>query len=308
MGGMGGCAMIGQTMINIGSGARHRLSEGSAAFFLFLIVMLAYPLIDNIPISGLCGVMFTVVVKTMDWPSWKLMAIAAMPDAWRVQYLPPGMAKAKIRRADALTVFIVTSVTCFTDLAVGVGCGTVFACLMFAKESSKLINVDGEEQVKVDLLRQAAGDVKFYQVRGILFFGSVSRFLDLFDVERDPENVELVFDAGFISDHSAVEALKKLGERYSDAGKSLTLRQLHVRCQSLLQNAETLLEQKVLIRDAVSLPKLCIATSNPSAPSTDKVHPCPPDEDMTMEPVSPLLSPKVNSPQLPSAVIGESEA
>lgn len=281
LGGMGGCAMIGQTMINIGSGGRTRLAEGFAAFFLLLVLVLAYPLIDNIPISALCGVMFTVVVKTMQWDSFKLMAIAALPDSWRVKYLSPATAKSKIRRADALIVVIVTVVTCFTDLAVGVGCGVVFAALMFAKESAECISFYEEDMTSASytsVCNETGKHVKFYQVRGTLFFGSTHKFLDYFDVDKDPDDVQLVFDSLFISDHSAVEALKKLGDRYADVGKSLTLQHLHPGSKRILRNAESLLERKVMISDDAPVPRSWIAVDQQNGhkmPHYDvEVSPC----------------------------------
>merc|ERR1711972_214993 len=222
LGGMGGCAMLGQSMININSGARTRLSSAVAGVVLLLVVMVAYPAINVIPTSALVGVMFNVVVHTFEWSSLKLMLLAALPLRMRRACLSEVRSRHKIRRADALVILCVTVVTLVSDLAIAVGVGMAVSCVMFVFDSASLISASSREVQDV-----ATGQrVKFYDVHGVLFFGSCTQFLALFDAEGDPEDVRLVFHAGYIADYSAIEALNKLGERYGAHGKRVRLQQL----------------------------------------------------------------------------------
>merc|ERR1711972_677587 len=222
LGGMGGCAMLGQSMININSGARTRLSSAVAGVVLLLVVMVAYPAINIIPTSALVGVMFNVVVHTFEWRSLKLMLLAALPLRLRRACFSEVRSRQKIRRADALVILVVTVVTLVSDLAIAVGVGMAVSCVMFVFDSASLISASSREVVDV-----ATGQsVKFYDMHGVLFFGSCSEFLALFDAEADPDDVRLVFHAGYIADYSAIEALNKLGERYGAYGKRVRLQQL----------------------------------------------------------------------------------
>mmetsp|Transcript_82021 Transcript_82021/g.240787 ORF Transcript_82021/g.240787 Transcript_82021/m.240787 type:complete len:632 (-) Transcript_82021:19-1914(-) len=240
--GMGGCAMIGQSMINIGSGARHRVSSITAGVSLLIIVVVAGPAINCIPVSALVGVMFNVVFHTFDWKSLKLMVLAAMPEKMRRKVFSKTTSEKKIRRFDAVIILAVTLVTLFTDLATAVGVGMLLALFSFALESSELISI---------VPRHGGNGTnpgeKVYEVHGILFFGSTSKFLELFDEENDPEVVHLVFEAGYIMDFSALEALNKLGERYGALGKRLTLQELKPRSSRLVSNAAGLLVEEITL-------------------------------------------------------------
>merc|ERR1712060_578838 len=214
--------MLGQSMINISSGARTRLSSAVAGVVLLLVVMVAYPAINVIPTSALVGVMFNVVVHTFEWRSLKLMLLAALPLKVRRACFSERRSQQKIRRADALVILIVTVVTLVSDLAIAVGVGMAVSCAMFVFDSASLISASSREVQDV-----ATGETtKFYDIHGVLFFGSCTQFLALFDAEQDPDDVRLVFHAGYIADYSAIEALNKLGERYGAYGKRVRLQQL----------------------------------------------------------------------------------
>merc|ERR1712203_636868 len=222
LGGMGGCAMLGQSMININSGARTRLSSAVAGVVLLLVVMVAYPAINVIPTSALAGVMFNVVVHTFEWSSLKLMLLAVLPLRLRRACFSEVRSQQKIRRADALVILLVTVVTLVSDLAIAVGVGMAVSCAMFVFDSASLISASSKEVEDV-----ATGErVKFYDIHGVLFFGSCTQFSALFNAKEDPNDVRLVFQAGFIADYSAIEALNKLGERYGAYGKRVRLQQL----------------------------------------------------------------------------------
>uniref|UniRef100_A0A7S1RMC9 SLC26A/SulP transporter domain-containing protein n=1 Tax=Alexandrium catenella TaxID=2925 RepID=A0A7S1RMC9_ALECA len=239
--GMGGCAMIGQSMINVGSGARHRVSSICAGVTLMLIVLVAGPVVNRIPVSALVGVMFNVVYHTFEWHSLKLILLAAMPEKTRLKLFSKKTGHQKMRRFDAVIIVAVTLVTLFTNLATAVGVGMLLALFAFALESADLISV----------VTRASGGVeaktKIYEVHGILFFGSTSKFLELFDEDGDPEDVRLVFPSGYIADYSAVEALNKLGERYGAKGKRLTLQQLEPRSTRIVSSAAGLLVEEITL-------------------------------------------------------------
>merc|ERR1712060_714150 len=222
LGGMGGCAMLGQSMININSGARTRLSSATAGVVLLLVVMVAYPAINIIPTAALVGVMFNVVVHTFEWRSLKLMLLAVLPLRLRRACFSEVRSRQKIRRADALVILVVTVVTLVSDLAIAVGVGMAVSCIMFVFDSASLISASSREVPDVT----TGQIVKFYDIHGVLFFGSCTQFLSLFDAKDDPDDVRLVFHAGFIADYSAIEALNKLGERYGAYGKRVRLQQL----------------------------------------------------------------------------------
>jgi len=232
-GGMGGCAMIGQSMINIVSGARMRVSSVCAGVCLLLIVVAVGPVINRIPVSALVGVMFNVVFHTFEWGSLKLMALAAMPLTLRRKFFSEATSKKKIRRADALVILAVTVVTVLTNLATAVACGMLLSLFMFALDSSELISVTSRTTHD----SSSGNIVKYYDVHGILFFGSTARFLQFFDEDSDPEDVYLAFESGYIADFSAIEALNKLGERYGTHGKRITLQELKPRSCRILSKA-----------------------------------------------------------------------
>ena len=216
-GGMGGCAMIGQSMINVNSGGRKRLSGVAAALFLLIFILFASPLIERIPMAALVGVMFVVVVATFEWSSLRIMG--------------------KIPATDAFVLILVSAVTVMTDLAVAVVVGVIVSALVFAWEHAKHINIrsyDDENGSRV------------HELNGPLFFGSVKNFLELFDAEDDPEDVIIEFQNSRVADHSAIEAIDTLAERYIKSGKTLHLRHLNEDCRRLLRKAGDLVEVNVL--------------------------------------------------------------
>ncbi len=216
-GGMGGCAMIGQSMINVNSGGRQRLSGISAALFLLMFIMFASDLIEIIPMAALVGVMFVVVIATFEWSSFRIMG--------------------KIPKKDAFVLVLVSAVTVLTDLAIAVVVGVIVSALFFAWGHARHIHVksyDDEDGSRV------------YALNGPLFFGSVKNFLDLFTPANDPDDVIIEFQNSRVVDHSAIEAIDNLAEKYIKAGKRLHLRHLSPECVELLTKAGDLVEVNVL--------------------------------------------------------------
>ncbi len=216
-GGMGGCAMIGQSMINVNSGGRQRLSGVAAALFLLMFILFASPLIERIPMAVLVGVMFVVVLATFEWSSLRIMG--------------------KIPATDAFILILVSAVTVFTDLAIAVVVGVIVSALVFAWEHAKHINItsyDDEQGSRV------------HELNGPLFFGSVKNFLELFSPADDPDDVIIEFQNSRVADHSAIEAIDTLAERYIRAGKTLHLRHLSEECRQLLRKAGDLVEVNVM--------------------------------------------------------------
>ncbi len=216
-GGMGGCAMIGQSMININSGGRGRLSGISAALFLLCFILFASDLIEMIPLAALIGVMFIVVIGTFEWSSLRILR--------------------KIPKADAFVLVLVSGVTVVTDLAVAVVVGVIVSALVFAWETAKRMDAD----THID-----ENGVKIYTLRGPLFFGSIHSFKNLFDPRNDPGEVVVDFANTRVCDHSAVEAIDALAERYLNAGKSLHIKHLSPECRKLLTKAGDLVEVNVI--------------------------------------------------------------
>jgi sulfate permease, SulP family len=212
-GGMGGCAMIGQSMINVNSGGHKRLSGVAAALFLLAFILFASSLIEQIPMAALVGVMFIVVLGTFEWSSIRIFN--------------------KIPRHDAFVLVLVSAVTVATDLAIAVVVGVIVAALVFAWEHAKHINV----QSYID-----ANGSKVYELNGPLFFGSVKNFRDLFSPDDDPDDVIIEFQNSRVADHSAIEAIDSLAEQYIKAGKQLHLRHLSEECRQLLDKAGDLVE------------------------------------------------------------------
>lgn len=216
-GGMGGCAMIGQSMININSGGRGRLSGISAALFLLFFILFASPLIEIIPIAALTGVMFMVVLGTFEWASFRLLG--------------------RIPLSDTLIGISVAVITVFTDLAIAVMVGIIISALVFAWQHAKHLHINSY------INDQGS---KVHELNGPLFFGSVRNFSELFDPKSDPDDVILEFKNSRVYDHSAIEAIDSLALRYIKAGKKLHLRHLSEECKLLLKNAESLIEVNVL--------------------------------------------------------------
>jgi SulP family sulfate permease len=216
-GGMGGCAMIGQSMINVNSGGHKRLSAIAAALFLLAFILFASNLIEQIPMAALVGVMFIVVLGTFEWTSLRIIR--------------------KIPRTDAFVLVLVSAVTVVTDLAIAVVVGVIVSAVAFAWEHAKHINVKGYDD---------ENGSRVYELNGPLFFGSVKGFLDLFDPANDPDDVIIEFQNSRVADHSAIEAIDNLAEKYIKAGKTLHLRHLSIECAQLLENAGDLVEVNVM--------------------------------------------------------------
>lgn len=217
IGGMGGCAMIGQSMINVSSGGQGRLSGIAAALFLLSFILFASPLIEQIPIAALVGVMFMVVIGTFEWATFRIVG--------------------RIPRHDAFVLILVSVVTVFTDLAIAVITGVIVSALVFAWEHARRIAVKS---------RALADGSKLYELEGPLFFGSVSSFRDLFAVDTDPPEVVIDFRNSRVCDHSALEAIDSLAERYLATGKRLHLLHLSEDCRHLLKKAGGLCEVNVI--------------------------------------------------------------
>lgn len=216
-GGMGGCAMIGQSMINVNSGGHQRLSGIAAALFLLSFILFASELIEHIPMAALIGVMFMVVLGTFEWSSLRIIR--------------------KIPRTDAFVLVLVSGVTVATDLAVAVVVGVIVSALAFAWEHASHIHVNGYDD---------ENGSRVYELNGPLFFGSVKSFMELFDPENDPDDVIIEFQNSRVADHSAIEAIDSLAERYIKLGKSLHLRHLSEECKILLTKAGDLVEVNVM--------------------------------------------------------------
>lgn len=207
-GGMGGCAMIGQSMINVNSGGRGRASGISAALFLFFYIILGSSLIEMIPIAALVGVMFMVVLCTFEWSSIRILR--------------------KIPRSDAFILIFVSVVTVLTDLATAVILGVVLSSLVFAWQKSKRIF----SETKIE------EGVKVYEIQGPLFFGSAKSFLELFDIKKDPKHIEIDFKNSRVCDHSAIEAINTVITKYTSHKKQVKLSNLSPDCLSAVKKSE----------------------------------------------------------------------
>ncbi|GLQ35720.1 sodium-independent anion transporter [Amylibacter marinus] len=213
-GGMGGCAMIGQSMINVNSGGRTRLAGISAALFLLVFILFASGIIELIPLAALVGVMFMVVIGTFAWQSIRLMR--------------------RIPRSDGLVIVLVTVVTVLEDLAIAVVVGVIVSALVYAWNAASQI------QAKAHPSKSEKG-ARVYDITGPLFFGSATRFQELFDPESDPESVILDFDGSRVVDESALQAIEAVAAKYNAAGKTLKLRHLSRDCHALLSKAGQLI-------------------------------------------------------------------
>jgi SulP family sulfate permease len=216
-GGMGGCAMIGQSIINIKSGGRGRLSGIVAALALLAFVLFGSGFIEQVPIAALVGVMFMVVIGTFAWSSFKV---------WN-----------KVPKADVIVILLVTLLTVVFDLAIAVLVGVVVSSLVFAWENAKRIrarkHIDGH-------------GVKHYEIYGPLFFGCIELFNSKFDPKNDPDEVVIDFKESRIVDQSAIECVNKLTERYLKNGKNIHLRHLSSDCVKLIKKAEKICDVNVL--------------------------------------------------------------
>ena len=216
-GGMGGCAMVGQSIININSGGSGRLSGITAALALLAIILLGAPLIEQIPVAVLIGVMFMVVIGTFKWSSLRLFG--------RVPHL------------DLLITGVVMVVTVFADLAVAVILGVILSALVFAWEHAK--------KIRVQKYTNDGGNT-VYELIGPIFFASIHNFQELFQPNEDAQDVIIDFKRSRVADHSALEAVDQLAERFEKAGKRLHLVHLSPECRLLLKKAGDLVEVNVV--------------------------------------------------------------
>ena len=214
---MGGCAMIGQSLININSGGRGRLSGVTAALALLSFILVASKLIEMVPIAALVGVMFVVVIKTFEWASFKMMG--------------------QVPKKDAFIIVLVSAVTVISDLAIAVLTGVIVSALIFAWEHAKHVSVRRVEGRK---------NSSIYTVHGPLFFASVTEFLKQFQPADDLDNVVIDFADSRVVDHSGIAALDTLAERYTALDKKLHLIHLSPDCKKLLHKARDLVEVNVV--------------------------------------------------------------
>lgn len=212
--GMGGCAMLGQSLINVSSGARARLSGIMAAVMLLVFIMFGAPLIEKLPMAALTGVMIMVAAGTFEWASLKMFN--------------------KMPKSDIIVMVLVTLVTVILhNLALAVVVGVIISALVFAWDNAKRIRA----RKSID-----ENGWKHYEIYGPLFFGSITAFNEKFDANNDPEHVVIDFKESRVVDMSAIEALNKITERYAKVGKKVHLRHLSDDCRTLLGNAKAVIE------------------------------------------------------------------
>lgn len=205
-GGMGGCAMIGQTQVNVQAGATSRLAGVAMSLFLGAGIIGAAPLLGQVPIAALVGIMFIVCESTFAWSSVRMMG--------------------KIPRIDAAVILLVSFITVVRDLAMAVVAGTIVSALSFAwRQSTNISSAQGVDRE----------DWKTYRLRGLLFFASTQSFTEMFGIQDDPPDVILDFADMRILDHSALEAINNLAAKYGDLGKRLHLHHLSSDCSGLLE-------------------------------------------------------------------------
>jgi len=207
-GGMGGCAMIGQSIINIKGGGRGRMSGIVAAVMLLIFILFGASYIERVPIAALVGVMFMVVIGTFAWSSFRIIN--------------------KIPKADLFVLILVSALTVIFDLAIAVFAGVIVSALVFSWENAKRIRA--RKSIRED-------GTKVYEIWGPLFFGSISAFNDKFDVKNDPNKIEIDFIESRISDHSAIEAVFNLVEKYKADGKVIYLKHLSEECKMVLHKS-----------------------------------------------------------------------
>lgn len=215
-GGMGGCAMIGQSIINVNSGGRGRLSGIVAAISLLLFVLFGASVIEQIPIAALVGVMFMVVIGTFAWSSFRIIR--------------------KIPKSDAFVLITVSAITVWQDLAIAVIAGVIISALVFAWENATMIRA--RKRIKED-------GTKVYEIWGPLFFGSIQNFNSKFEVNQDPNKVEIDFIESRVSDHSGIEAIENLIQKYENLNKEVKLTHLSPECKILLLKANPAFENNI---------------------------------------------------------------
>jgi len=218
-GGMGGCAMIGQSIINIKSGGRTRLSGIVAAITLLVFIVFGSNYIEKVPIAALVGVMFMVVIGTFAWSSFRILN--------------------KIPRTDVFVLILVSALTVIFDLAIAVFAGVIISALVFSWENA--VRIRARKHTRED-------GTKVYEIWGPLFFGSVSAFNEKFDVKNDPQHIEVDFIESRVSDHSAIEAVYSIVQKYESFGKEVHLKHLSEECKQLLYKSSDKFN-KVILND-----------------------------------------------------------
>uniref|UniRef100_UPI004047BF96 SulP family inorganic anion transporter n=1 Tax=Polaribacter sp. TaxID=1920175 RepID=UPI004047BF96 len=229
-GGMGGCAMIGQSIINIKGGGRGRLSGITAAVFLLIFIVFASSYIERVPIAALVGVMFMVVIGTFAWSSFRIIN--------------------KIPKTDVFVLVLVSGLTVIFDLAIAVFAGVIVSALVFSWENAKRIRA--RKRFKED-------GTKIYEIWGPLFFGSISAFNEKFDVKNDPQKVEIDFVEARVSDHSAIEAIFALVEKFHAEGKTIVLKHLSEDCKLLLYKSSPIFSK--VIEESIDDPRYHLAAN-----------------------------------------------
>ena len=209
-GGMGGCAMIGQSIINVKSGGRTRIAAIAAALFLLIFILYASRYIEMIPIAALVGVMFMVVIGTFAWNSLKILFF--------------------VPRSDALVTVLVTVVTVLEDLAVAVIVGVIVSALVFAWKSASRIRA-------IERSSKTEKGAKVYEIEGPLFFSSTNSFIEIFDSAKDPKVIIIDFARSKVIDQSALKAIEDIADKYNTFGKKVKLRHLTKDCHKLLSRA-----------------------------------------------------------------------
>ena len=228
-GGTGGCGMIGQTMINVNAKGRGRLSGVMMALTLLSFIVFAAPYIEMVPIAALVGVMFVMVIDTFAWSSLRIMK--------------------KIPKSDAFVLVAVSVITIVADLAIAVFAGVIISALVFAWENA--VRIRARKKIKED-------GTKVYEIFGPLFFGSIQAFNQKFDVKEDPENIEIDFLDSKVSDHSGIEALVSLVNKYEGQDKKVKLTHLSPDCKTLLIKANE--GFKDIIEESVDDPRYYVMT------------------------------------------------
>lgn len=228
-GGTGGCGMIGQTVININSGGRGRLSGVMTALTLLTFILFADKYIEQVPIAALVGVMFMMVIETFAWSSFRIIN--------------------KIPKSDAAVLIIVSVVTVFFDLAIAVIAGVLISALVFAWQNATMIRA--RKRMKED-------GTKVYEIWGPLFFGSIQNFNEKFDLKTDPRNVEIDFMESKVTDHSGMEAVNNMAEKFLKLGINLKLTHLSPECKMLLLKAHPNLAS--IIETSVEDPRYYVVT------------------------------------------------
>ncbi len=221
--------MIGQSIINVESGGRGRLSGVVAAVGLLCFILFAAPLIEQVPIAALVGVMFMVVIGTFAWSSFRIIH--------------------KIPKSDAFVLIVVSTITVSHDLAIAVIIGVIISALVFAWKNATMIRA--RKRIKAD-------GTKVYEIWGPLFFGSIKNFNDKFDPNNDPDSVEIDFIESKISDHSGIEAMRGIANKYLALGKSIKFTHLSPDCKTLLIRVNPKFQE--VITNSVDDPRYYVVT------------------------------------------------